>query len=251
MSKIIKLRIRNLKKSFGSKMVLNGINLDICEGKSLVVIGASGSGKSVLLKCIIGLIRPDSGVIEIDGKNVISLPRYEREAYMHKFGVLFQGGALFDSLSVWENVAFGLIATRNINRSTARGIALKKLAQVGLSEDVANLSTADLSGGMQKRVSLARSIANDPKFIFFDEPTTGLDPIMADIINKLIVKCTRDLGITGFLITHDMSSARKIADRIAMLYHGKIIWEGAVNKIDNSGNNYVNQFINGKAELPI
>ncbi|AHC73800.1 ribonucleotide ABC transporter ATP-binding protein [Candidatus Endolissoclinum faulkneri L5] len=249
MTNIIKLRIRNLKKSFGSKVVLDGVNLDIYEGKSLVVIGASGTGKSVLLKCIIGLLKPDSGVVEIDGKNVISLPSYEREACMRKFGVLFQGGALFDSLSVWENVAFGLIADRDINRSTARSIALKKLAQVGLNEDVANLSISDLSGGMQKRVSLARSIANDPKFIFFDEPTTGLDPIMTNIINKLIVKCTRDLGITGLLITHDIGSARKIADRIAMLYHGKIIWEGAVNKIDTSGNKYVNQFINGEAEL--
>lgn len=251
MSDTPKLRIRDLKKSFGSKVVLNGLDLDIGDGESVVVIGGSGTGKSVLLKCIIGLMEPDSGTIEIDGENVVGLPRSEREAYMRKFGMLFQGGALFDSLPVWENVAFGLIAAKHVDRAEARKVAVDKLAQVGLSEDVATLSPSELSGGMQKRVSLARAIATDPEIIFFDEPTTGLDPIMADVINDLIVKCTRELGATGLSITHDMASARKIADRVAMLYQGKIIWAGPVATIDSSGNDYVDQFINGRADGPI
>ena len=251
MSDTPKLRIRDLKKSFGAKVVLNGIDLDIGAGESVVVIGGSGTGKSVLLKCIIGLMEPDSGTIEIDGENVVGLPRSEREAYMRKFGMLFQGGALFDSLPVWENVAFGLIAAKHVDRADARKVAIEKLAQVGLSEDVSTLSPSELSGGMQKRVSLARAIATDPEIIFFDEPTTGLDPIMADVINDLIVKCTRELGATGLSITHDMASARKIADRVAMLYQGKIIWVGPVAEIDRSGNDYVDQFIHGRAEGPI
>ncbi|WP_028792629.1 ABC transporter ATP-binding protein [Thalassobaculum salexigens] len=251
MSDTPKLRIRDLKKSFGAKVVLNGIDLDIGAGESVVVIGGSGTGKSVLLKCIIGLMEPDSGTIEIDGENVVGLPRSEREAYMRKFGMLFQGGALFDSLPVWENVAFGLMASKQVDRADARKVAIDKLAQVGLSEDVAALSPSELSGGMQKRVSLARAIATDPEIIFFDEPTTGLDPIMADVINDLIVKCTRELGATGLSITHDMASARKIADRMAMLYQGKIIWAGPVSDIDSSGNDYVDQFIHGRAEGPI
>lgn len=251
MSDTPKLRIRDLKKSFGSKVVLNGIDMDIGNGESVVVIGGSGTGKSVLLKCIIGLMEPDSGTIEIDGENVVGLPRSEREAYMRKFGMLFQGGALFDSLPVWENVAFGLMAAKQVDRADARKVAVDKLAQVGLSEDVAALSPSELSGGMQKRVSLARAIATDPEIIFFDEPTTGLDPIMADVINDLIVKCTRELGATGLSITHDMASARKIADRVAMLYQGTIIWAGPVAEIDSSGNDYVDQFIHGRAEGPI
>jgi phospholipid/cholesterol/gamma-HCH transport system ATP-binding protein len=246
-----KIRIRDLRKSFGSKVVLDGLDLDIADGESVVVIGGSGTGKSVLLKCIIGLMEPDSGVIEIDGENVVGLPRSEREEFMRRFGMLFQGGALFDSLPVWENVAFGLIAAKHMDRAEARKVAVDKLAQVGLNEEVSTLSPSELSGGMQKRVSLARAIATDPEIIFFDEPTTGLDPIMADVINDLIVKCTRELGATGLSITHDMASARKIADRVAMLYQGRIIWAGPVAKIDNSGNEYVDQFIHGRAEGPI
>lgn len=246
-----KIRIRNLHKRFGPKVVLNGLDLDVGVAESVVVIGGSGTGKSVLLKCILGLMEPDSGTIEIDGRNVVGLPRAEREAYMRKFGMLFQGGALFDSLPVWENVAFGLIQAQRMDRGKAREIALQKLAQVGLGEDVSKLSPSELSGGMQKRVSLARAIAAEPEIIFFDEPTTGLDPIMADVINDLIVKCVRELGASALSITHDMASARKIADRIAMLYEGKIIWAGPVADIDGSGNPYVDQFINGRAEGPI
>ncbi len=246
-----KIRIRDLHKSFGSKVVLNGLDLDVGVAESVVVIGGSGTGKSVLLKCILGLMEPDSGSIEIDGRNVVGLPRAEREGYMRKFGMLFQGGALFDSLPVWENVAFGLIQAQRMDRRAAREIALRKLSQVGLGDDVAMLSPSELSGGMQKRVSLARAIAAEPEIIFFDEPTTGLDPIMADVINDLIVKCVRELGASALSITHDMASARKIADRVAMLYEGRIIWAGPVADIDRSGNDYVDQFIHGRAEGPI
>jgi len=246
-----KIRIRNLRKSFGPKVVLNGLDLDVGAGESVVVIGGSGTGKSVLLKCILGLLQPDSGSIEIDGEDVVGLPRAQREAYMRKFGMLFQGGALFDSLPVWENVAFGLIQAQHMNRRKAREIAVAKLAQVGLGEDVAKLSPSELSGGMQKRVALARAIAAEPEIIFFDEPTTGLDPIMADVINDLIIKCVRDIGVSALSITHDMASARKIADRVAMLYEGRIIWAGPVADIDDSGNDYVDQFIHGRAEGPI
>lgn len=246
-----KIRIRNLHKRFGPKVVLDGLDLDVGVAESVVVIGGSGTGKSVLLKCILGLMEPDSGSIEIDGRNVVGLPRAEREACMRKFGMLFQGGALFDSLPVWENVAFGLLQARGMDRGKAREAALAKLAQVGLGEDVSRLSPSELSGGMQKRVSLARAIAAEPEIIFFDEPTTGLDPIMADVINDLIVKCVRELGATAMSITHDMASARKIADRVAMLYQGRIIWAGPVADIDDSGNPFVDQFIHGRADGPI
>ena len=249
--KHIKIRVRNLHKSFGSKVVLNGLDLDVARGESVVVIGGSGTGKSVLLKCILGIIRPDSGSIQVDGKEVTELSSSERDEMMLKFGMLFQGSALFDSLKVWENVAFGLIQARGMDRGQAHDIAIHKLAQVGLAPEVGELSPAELSGGMQKRVALARAIAAEPEIIFFDEPTTGLDPIMGDVINDLIVKCVRELGATTLSITHDLASARKIAHRIAMLHMGKIIWSGPVESIDRSGNDYVDQFIHGRAEGPI
>ncbi len=247
----LKIRVRDLHKSFGPKHVLNGLDLDVARGESVVVIGGSGTGKSVLLKCILGLIRPDSGSIQIDGRETVGVSGRERDELMLKFGMLFQGGALFDSLPVWENVAFGLIAARRMDRDEAREIAVRKLAQVGLGPEVADLQPAELSGGMQKRVALARAIAAEPEIIFFDEPTTGLDPIMGDVINDLIVKCVRELGATALSITHDLASARKIAHRIAMLHGGKIIWSGPVDSIDRSGNDYVDQFIHGRAEGPI
>ncbi|MBT6137769.1 MAG: ATP-binding cassette domain-containing protein [Rhodospirillaceae bacterium] len=246
-----KIRIRDLHKSFGENHVLRGLDLDVAVSESVVVIGGSGTGKSVLLKCILGLMEPDQGSIEIDGTEVVAMPRAEREQLMHKFGMLFQGGALFDSLKVWENVAFGLIQAEGMERDQAREIAFAKLAQVGLGEDVAALLPAELSGGMQKRVSLARAIATEPEIIFFDEPTTGLDPIMADVINDLIVKCVRELGATTLSITHDMASTRKISDRVAMLYEGRIIWAGETDGIDTSGNDHVDQFIHGRADGPI
>jgi len=246
-----KIKIRGLTKSFGSKHILRGIDLDVGVGESVVVIGGSGTGKSVLLKCILGILEPDAGSIEIDNKEVTTLSRGEREKVMHKFGMLFQGAALFDSLPVWENVSFGLIQVQRMPREEARKYAIETLAQVGLGADVADLSPAELSGGMQKRVGLARAIATRPEIIFFDEPTTGLDPIMADVINDLIAHNVRGLGASAVSITHDMASARKIADRVTMLYQGKLVWDGKVSEIDESGNAYVDQFIHGRAEGPI
>ena len=246
-----KIAIRGLKKSFGRKTVLDGIDLDIDERESMVIIGGSGTGKSVLVKCVLGLIEPDGGSIKIDGQEVIGMPSREREKLMQKFGMLFQGAALFDSLRVWQNVAFGLIQGRGIDRQRAKEIALQKLGAVGLGAEVGELRPSELSGGMQKRVALARAIAVEPEVIIFDEPTTGLDPITADVINNLIVQCVRDLGATAISITHDMASVRKIADRIAMIYKGRIIWSGSKAEMDRSGNPYVDQFIYGRAEGPI
>ncbi len=251
MSATPKISMRGVKKRFGSKIVLDGIDLDVMPGESVVVIGGSGSGKSVLIKCILGLLTPEEGTITIDGANAIGMHGKAREKILSKFGMLFQGGALFDSLLVWQNVAFGLIEARGMDKDEARVIAIEKLARVGLDAEVAELRPDELSGGMQKRVGLARAIATEPEIIFFDEPTTGLDPIMADVINDLITECVRDLGATTITITHDMSSVRKIADRAAMLYKGKIIWQGPKDQIDNSGNEYVDQFIHGHAEGPI
>ncbi len=246
-----KISVRGVTKSFGPKKVLQGIDLDVAQGESMVVIGGSGTGKSVLLKCILGLMQPDSGSIKIDGEETAGLNGRGREAVMRKFGMLFQGGALFDSLRVWENVAFGPIQSDGMAPAKAREVAIAKLGAVGLGPEIGELFPAELSGGMQKRVALARAIAREPEIIFFDEPTTGLDPIMADVINELIVKCVRELGATTVSITHDMASARKIGDRVAMLYDGKLIWHGPVGEIDDCGNAYVDQFIHGRAEGPI
>ena len=246
-----KVELRGVKKRFGSKVVLDGLDLTLGRGESVVVIGGSGTGKSVMIKCVLGILKPDAGQIFVDGKEVTRLRGRAREAVLRQFGMLFQGAALFDSLPVWENVAFGLIQGHGVPRRKAKDIAIEKLGKVGLGPDVAMLSPAELSGGMQKRVGLARAIAADPEIIFFDEPTTGLDPIMADVINHLIIDTVKDVGATTLSITHDMVSARKIANRIAMLYGGKIIWQGPTAEIDSSGNPYVEQFIHGRAEGPI
>lgn len=251
MSRTPKIELADVHKSFGDKRVLDGISLDVMPGESVVVIGGSGTGKSVMLKCILGLMTPESGSIGIDGRDTTHLPDSERVHLLRKFGMLFQGAALFDSLPVWENVAFGLIQGHGVPRRRARDKAVETLAAVGLGADVGDLRPAELSGGMQKRVALARAIATTPEIIFFDEPTTGLDPIMADVINDLIVSCVKQLGATAVSITHDMASARKIADRIAMLYKGRLIWVGGKDEIDRSGNPYVDQFIHGRAEGPI
>jgi phospholipid/cholesterol/gamma-HCH transport system ATP-binding protein len=243
--------LKDVRKAFGSKNVLNGINLVVPKGRSMVVIGGSGTGKSVMIKSILGILRPDSGSIAIGGEEVTGLRGKERDQFLLRFGMLFQGAALFDSLPVWENVAFGLIQGRNTPRKEARDIAMEKLRQVGLGPEVGVLFPAELSGGMQKRVGLARAVAADPEIIFFDEPTTGLDPIMADVINNLIVDSVKRLGATTISITHDMASARKIADRIAMIHKGEIIWQGPARAVDTSGNPYVDQFIHGRAEGPI
>lgn len=246
-----KISLKNVKKAFGDKVVLDGVNLDVAVGESVVIIGGSGTGKSVAIKCILGLLTPDEGTIEIDGRDVLDMTPREREKLNMQIGMLFQAAALFDSLPVWENVSFGLLAEKRCGRDEARDIALEKMALVGLKPDIADLSPADLSGGMQKRVGLARAIAIDPSIIFFDEPTTGLDPIMADVINKLIVHVNENVGATALTITHDMASAKKIGDRIAMLYEGKIIWAGPPDDVDQSGNDYLDQFIHGRTNGPI
>jgi len=246
-----KIEIRNLSKAFGKKVVLDGIDLDVKRGESLVVIGGSGTGKSVLIKCIQGLLRPDSGSILIDEEEVVGIDEEQKEALHSKMGMLFQGGALFDSLSVWENVAFDMLENKKMDKRLAKNEAIRVLRSVGLAPDVADLSPSELSGGMQKRVGLARAIASRPEIIFFDEPTTGLDPIMADVINDLIIESVKGLGATALTITHDMASARKIADKIAMLYKGKIIWQGTVKDMDKTDNPYVQQFIHGCSQGPI
>ena len=245
-----KIRMHQVRKSFGSKMVLDGLNLDIKKGESVVVIGGSGVGKSVMLKCILGLLRPESGSIAIDDQETVGIPQGDRDRINDQIGMLFQGAALFDSQSVWENVSFGLMA-KNHSRSEAREIAIATLAQVGLSADIADKNPAELSGGTKKRVGLARAIAANPEIIFFDEPTTGLDPIMGEIINDLIVRCVAETGATTLTITHDMQSAHKIADRIAMIFQGRIIWIGGTDEISESGNEYVDQFIQGRTNGPI
>ena len=245
------IRIRGLRKAFGDKPVLDGIDLDVAPRSSMVVIGGSGSGKSVLLKCVLGLLEPDAGSIEIDGHDVLRLPRREAEAVRARIGMLFQNGALFDSLPVWENVAFGLLAQHKVSRRDARARATSVLAQVGLAATVGELWPAELSGGMQKRVALARAIAARPDILFFDEPTTGLDPIMGAVIDNLIVDCVKRLGSTAVAITHDMASARRIGDRAAMIHKGRIIWEGPATALMDTGNAVVDQFTHGRHEGPI
>ena len=251
MSETPKVSFQDVHISFGANRVLQGFNLDIHPRESVVIIGGSGTGKSVTLKCLLGLLLPQRGSIRIDGEEIVGTHGRSRTRALAKFGMLFQSAALFDSLPVWENVAFGLIQGKGRSRDEAKKIALEKLGQVGLGDDVADLNPAELSGGMKKRVGLARAIATDPEIMLFDEPTTGLDPIMGDVIDQLISKCVKEIGATAISITHDMASARRIADRMAMLYKGQIIWAGAVSEIDDSDNALVDQFIHGRAEGPI
>lgn len=246
-----KIRIRGLRHAFGDKQVLDGIDLDVMAGTSMVVIGGSGSGKSVLLKCILGLIEPDEGTIEIDGQDMARLDARTRDARRAEIGMLFQNGALFDSLAVWENVTFALLAQGSVTRAAARARAGAILNQVGLDASVGALSPAELSGGMQKRVGLARAIAANPQIMFFDEPTTGLDPIMGAVIDGLIIDCVKRLGSTAIAITHDMASAKRIGDRAAMLYHGRIVWQGPAGELMTSHNDMVDQFTHGRREGPI
>ncbi|MCB5944822.1 ABC transporter ATP-binding protein [Acidocella sp. KAb 2-4] len=246
-----KIRIRGLKKAFGPKVVLDGVDLDVAQGTAMVVIGGSGTGKSVLIKSILGLVTPDSGVIEIDGEDVLKAPPQRARQLRAQIGMLFQNGALFDSLPVWENVCFGLLAQRRLNRRAARDKAVQVLAQVGLGADVAGLSPSELSGGMQKRVGLARAIASEPAIMFFDEPTTGLDPIMGAVIDELIVDCVKRLGSTSIAITHDMASAQRIGDNAAMLYQGRVSWTGPAAELMTCADPVVDQFTHGRAQGPI
>ena len=246
-----KIIVKGLCKSFGSKQVLSSLDLEVQKGESLVVIGGSGTGKSVLIKSIVGLLTPDSGSIVIDGQEMTKLSNKEHSKMLQKFGYLFQGGALFDSLPVWKNISFVPIQNNSLTMKQARALAIDKLESVGLDESVADLYPAELSGGMQKRAALARAIALNPEIIFFDEPTTGLDPIMSAIINDLIKRNSKQLGATTITITHDLISAAHIADRIAMLYQGKLVWQGPMDKLHSSGNPYVEQFVSGSVNGPI
>ena len=241
--------LEGVKKSFGKKKILTGVNLKINEGSSLVIIGRSGTGKSVLIKCILALENYDEGTIHI---NKIENSNKNNKTFYDQFGMLFQGGALFDSIPIWENISFRLLrGNQKISRSDAKQLASEKLKLVGLNSDIIDLYPSELSGGMQKRVALARAIAGDPKVIFFDEPTTGLDPIMANVINRLIREIVVEMGVTAITITHDINSTRIIADDVAMLDSGKVQWKGEINQLDNSGNKMVDQFINGLATGPI
>ncbi len=249
MSQLI-ISVKNLHKSFGDNHVLRGISLDLGEQESLGIIGGSGTGKSILIKCILGLIEPDSGEILINGENMVGARSAKRQQLIQSFGMLFQGGALFDSLPVWHNIAFGLIHGQRMDKTKARKIAMEKLEAVDLDPKVADIFPAELSGGMQKRVALARAIATNPKVIFFDEPTTGLDPIVSGTINDLIRRCVKDIGASAMSITHDMHSLRIIADRVGLLFQGDLIWNGTVSEMDHTKNAYVKQFINGLPHGP-
>lgn len=247
----LKFKVRSLYKSFGAHDVLKGVNLDVKKDSSLVILGGSGTGKSVLIKTMIGLLSPDSGSILYEGTESVNMPQKERLKALQNFGYLFQAGALFDSLTVQENIVFFAEKLYSLNKNDKRDLASKKLRSVGLSEKILDFYPSELSGGMQKRVSLARAICTDPKVIFFDEPTTGLDPIMSNVINDLIIKVRDELGATTITITHDMQSARAIGKEAAFLYEGSIIWSGSIDEIDNSGNPHFHQFINGNIEGPV
>lgn len=248
------ITLNGVHKTFGQNRVLRGVDLTLPKGESMVIIGGSGTGKSVLLKCVLGLVTPDSGTITLEGRDVTAKGQSgaERDAFLARFGMLFQGGALFDSLKVWENVAFRLLrGAKALPKDQARAVAIEKLRRVGLKPTVADQYPAELSGGMQKRVGLARAIAAEPEVIFFDEPTTGLDPIMSGVINTLIREIVVEMGATAMTITHDMSSVRAIADRVAMLHDGLIRWTGPVAEMDTAPDPYLQQFIHGRAEGPI
>jgi phospholipid/cholesterol/gamma-HCH transport system ATP-binding protein len=242
--------LNNVSKSFGSQHALNGVTLAVNQGDSLVLIGGSGSGKTLMLKCVMGLIKHDGGTIEVDGKNITSLSQVDQDGFLNRFGMTFQKSGLFDSMLTWENVAFQLLQT-GMNRYTAKERAIDKLISVGLEAGTADLYPNELSGGMQKRVGLARAIATEPNILFLDEPTAGLDPIMTNVINELIINVVGQLGATVVSITSDMSSLKVISNRVAMIHEGKIIWDGLTANVENSGNRYVDQFVHSRAEGPI
>ncbi len=244
------IHVKNVHKSFGDNHVLRGIDLKLNHGESFGVIGGSGTGKSVLIKCILGIIRADMGEILINGENIVGAKSANRQRLISNFGMLFQGGALFDSLTIGQNIAFGLVHGHRIDKREARKIAEEKIEAVDLDPRVIDIFPAELSGGMQKRAALARAIATNPKVIFFDEPTAGLDPIVSGTINALIRRCVSDLGASAITITHDIPSLRVIADRVGLLFKGELIWRGEIADIDKTDNPYMRQFIDGNPHGP-
>lgn len=246
-----KIQLQGITKAFAGERVLTGVDLTVGAGQSLVLVGRSGAGKTLLLKIILGLVKPDAGQVLVDGVDVGDLSGDARTQFIGRFGMLFQWGGLFDSLPVWENVAFRLVWEMGMPRPRARDLAVTKLAAVGLEADVADLYPNELSGGMQKRVGIARAIAADPEILLLDEPTAGLDPIMSNVINDLLIGLVRGLGATAISIDSDMAGARRIADDIAMLYDGRMIWQGPAAATDACDNAYVDQFIHSRADGPI
>ena len=246
-----KISFKDVCKSFGDLVVLKDFTLDLKKGESLVIIGGSGTGKSVSLKCLLGLLTPDSGKIIVSGKNAVGANEKLKQDINENIGMLFQNGALFDSMTVEKNISFGLIASNRVRKKNTTAIVYDCLKKVGLGQHVANKYPSDLSGGMRKRVGIARAIATNPEIILFDEPTTGLDPITATTIDELILSTVKDLGVTAITITHDITSVRRIADRVAFLYEGKIVWSGTVKEMDKTNDPYIKQFINGKSQGPI
>ena len=246
-----KIKMRGVMKSFSGKNVLRGIDLSVNAEESLTLIGTSGCGKSITLKCLLGLITADGGSIKVDGTEILGTNRITLEAMRHRFGMTFQFGALFDSLPIWENVTFRLRHQQKMNRADARDLAVDTITQLGLSPNVIDQYPAELSGGMQKRVALARAIADKPEILLFDEPTSGLDPITGGVIDRLIIDAVKSLGATAMTVSHDMASVRRIADKVAMIHNGVIIWCGPVAEMDNTGVPEVDQFVHGRAEGPL
>lgn len=245
------IKLTGVTKSFAANHVLHGIDLEVARGDSLVLIGSSGAGKTLILKCIMGLIPPDGGTIEFECSDIAKFSDRDRQRFLDHFGMTFQRSGLFDSLPVWRNVSFQLLQQGHLNEAQAHELAVDKLAAVGLDAETADLYPVELSGGMQKRVGLARAIANDPAILFLDEPTAGLDPIMSNVINELILDIVDSIGATVVSINSDMVGARKISNRLAMIHDGRVIWDGATADIDDCNNPYVDQFINSRAEGPI
>lgn len=246
-----KIELAGVTKSFDGKQVLRGVDISVDAEESLCIIGTSGCGKSVSLKCLLGLIVADGGSIKIDGQEILGANRKKLEAVRRRFGMTFQFGALFDSLPIWQNVTFRLVQSQKMTRDEARQIAKDTITQLGLAPDVIDQYPAELSGGMQKRVALARAIADKPEILLFDEPTSGLDPITGGVIDSLIIDAVKRLGATAITISHDMASVRRIADKVAMIHNGVIIWCGPVDKMDDSGVPEVHQFVHGLADGPL
>ena len=246
-----KIEMQNVAKAFGDNQVLRDVSLSVAAEESLAIIGTSGCGKSVTLKCLLGLLRADSGSIRVDGQELIHATRADLESMRRRFGMTFQFGALFDSLPIWENVTFRLRQRQHLSKTESRDIAAETITQLGLAAHVIDQYPAELSGGMQKRVALARAIADKPEVLLFDEPTSGLDPITGGVIDRLIIDSARRLGATAITISHDMASVRRIADKVAMVHNGTIIWCGPASEMDDTGIAEVDQFVHGHADGPL